>query len=411
MTLHADCPALGRLVGPRFDEFARSWGTAVFAAPRDERAPGDSFEDLFSLAAVDELISGRGLRTPFLRLAKSGRTLPDAAFTLGGGVGAGIGDQVSDDRVRREFADGATIVLQGLHRTWAPLTTFGQSLAAELGHPVQINAYITPPQNQGFDHHYDIHDVFVVQVHGTKRWIVHAPVFDAPLRSQTWDQRAADVARAAEGPPLLELTLGPGDVLYLPRGFVHAAVAQGEISAHLTIGVHTWTRHHLADALLEEARTALAADPAVRASLPLGVDVADSSEWAGDLETVRMTLLNSLAAVDPDAVAAALLRRSRAGQRPASLPPLAQLGTLDRLAPDAVLSLRPHLLATLDADAPGSFAVRSRAGRFVLADAHRPALEELLAAGTVCVAALADDPDAALAAARTLVVEGVAVPA
>ena len=69
-----------------------------------------------------------------------------------------------------QLAGGATLVLQALHRTWPPLIRFGTELAAELGHPVQINAYITPPENQGFAAHYDTHDVFVLQVAGSKRW-------------------------------------------------------------------------------------------------------------------------------------------------------------------------------------------------------------------------------------------------
>ena len=69
-------------------------------------------------------------------------------------------------------------MLQGLHRTWPPLVAFCQQLAAELGHPVQANAYVTPPQSQGFDDHYDVHDVFVLQVEGEKRWRIHAPVHE-----------------------------------------------------------------------------------------------------------------------------------------------------------------------------------------------------------------------------------------
>ncbi len=405
MTLHDPSPALGRLFGPLLDEFARAWGSAALLATRAQRQ-GDDFGDLFSLAAVDELVSARGLRTPFLRLAKEGATLPEASFTLGGGVGAGVGDQVSDDRVRRQFADGATIVLQGLHRTWAPLTAFGQDLAGDLGHPVQINAYITPPQNQGFNAHYDIHDVFVLQVHGTKRWTVHEPVLRSPLRSQTWDQRADEVAGAAAGPPTLETTLAPGDCLYLPRGFVHSAKAQGDVSAHLTIGLHTWTGQHVADVLLDAARAALADDETVRASLPLGVDVAAASDLREATEGVRDRLIAALRSVEPDAVAAALLGRSRASQRPSSVPPLAQLAAAETLALDAVLRLRPHLLATLEASATGALVVRSRAGRFEVAAEHRPALEGLLAAGAAPVRALAGEPAEALALARTLMVEG-----
>ncbi|KPC69204.1 hypothetical protein ADL27_54620, partial [Streptomyces sp. NRRL F-6602] len=72
--------------------------------------------------------------------------------------------------------DGATLVLQALHRTWQPVAEFCAGLGTELGHPVQANAYVTPPQNRGFDDHYDVHDVFVLQIEGTKRWLVHRPV-------------------------------------------------------------------------------------------------------------------------------------------------------------------------------------------------------------------------------------------
>jgi len=115
---------------------------------------------------VDELTSTRGLRTPFLRVAKDGKVVEPARFTRGGGAGAEIADQVADDRLAELFVDGSTLVLQGLHRTWPPLVGFGGRLAVELGHPVQINAYVTPPQNKGFSAHFDVHDVFVLQVPG-----------------------------------------------------------------------------------------------------------------------------------------------------------------------------------------------------------------------------------------------------
>ncbi len=109
-----------------------------------------------------------------------------------------------------QLAGGATLVLQALHRTWPPLIRFGSDLAAELGHPVQINAYITPPENQGFAAHYDTHDVFVLQVAGSKRWTIHSPVIErsaaepdlgaAQIRgSRRATAAAADRHRAAAG--------------------------------------------------------------------------------------------------------------------------------------------------------------------------------------------------------------------
>ncbi|MGV7858540.1 JmjC domain-containing protein, partial [Mycobacterium kansasii] len=83
---------------------------------------------------------------------------------------------VDSAKVLAEFASGATIVLQGLHRLWPPMIDFVRSMVDDLGHPVQANAYVTPPGSRGFDAHYDVHDVFILQVSGEKHWTVHPPV-------------------------------------------------------------------------------------------------------------------------------------------------------------------------------------------------------------------------------------------
>jgi bifunctional lysine-specific demethylase and histidyl-hydroxylase NO66 len=328
-----DRPALRRLVAGDLDEFAdAAWGRearlsraadlAKHAAADGVEVP-EAFGDLFDLGAVDELLSRRGLRTPFLRVAKQGQVVDSSHFTGEGGVGAEVADQVRDDRVAALFAEGHTVVLQGVHRTWAPVADLVTELAAELGHPAQTNAYITPASSQGFSAHYDVHDVFVLQVAGTKRWHVHAPVHPDPLRSQPWNDHAAAVAARAAEEPLIDEVLEPGDALYLPRGYLHSATAQGEVSAHLTIGVHVLTRWALVDALLN----ALTGDPELRGSLPLGIDAADPAALAPHVEAVAARLAETLAAPDDgrvERVARRLRRRVWTGNRPEAVAPLAQ---------------------------------------------------------------------------------------
>src|SRR4051794_27617011 len=141
--------ALSRCAASDHTSFAeQQWGRAPLLS-RAAELPAP-FDDLLDAAAVDELVSQRGLRTPFLRMAKEGQVLSTGTFTRGGGAGASIGDQAADDRILARLDDGATLVLQALHRTWPPLVTFASRLSDELGHPVQINAYITPPGNRGF---------------------------------------------------------------------------------------------------------------------------------------------------------------------------------------------------------------------------------------------------------------------
>ncbi|MDO9379068.1 MAG: cupin domain-containing protein, partial [Nocardioidaceae bacterium] len=315
--------ALQRLVACDPDTFAeRHWGREPLLS-RAADLPG-GFDDLFSEAAVDELVSTRGLRTPFLRVAKEGTTLGDRAFTAPGGVGAGIADQVSDDKLAVLFADGATLVLQALHRTWPALVDLASELATELAHPVQVNAYVTPPQNRGFDDHYDVHDVFVLQVAGEKRWRIHEPVHPSPLRDQPWTAHREAVAAEAARPPWLDETLRPGDCLYLPRGYLHAATALGGVSTHLTVGVHTWTRQHLAEKVVAELLAATAEDPDVRGSLGLGVSPDDAPATADDLALVVQRLTAALGRVEPDAVADRMAGPVRAAGRAEPVGPLAR---------------------------------------------------------------------------------------
>ncbi|MDE9364700.1 cupin domain-containing protein [Luteipulveratus sp. YIM 133132] len=396
-------PALPALVAVPEDVFAgRYWGLEPLIS-RSADLPGE-LGDLFDVAAVDELVSRRGLRAPFLRVAKDGRTYGDREFTAGGGVGAAIADQVSDDKLLRLFADGATLVLQGLHRTWPALIDFTQRLSGELGHPVQTNAYITPSQNTGFDDHYDVHDVFVVQVAGEKRWRIRPPVHRWPLRDEPWTAHRDAVRTAAAEPPMLELTLQPGDCLYLPRGYLHSATALGGVSTHLTIGVHVWTRRHLADELATLALTRASRDPALRVSLPAYADVTRGGELRDDVDLARAALVRALESLDADDVAAALGRRVRDAQRPEPVSPVAQTEAAAALSPDATLRLREHLVARIEEAPDGSALVRSRAGDLRLAAADVPAVRRLLDHGSAGVA------DLGLDLARRLLLTGLALP-
>jgi hypothetical protein len=350
------------------------------------------------------------VRTPFLRIAKDGAVVDPRRFTTSGGAGAEVGDQVSSDAVLRLFADGCTVVLQGLHRLWPPLMEFADQLAADLGHPTQVNAYITPPSNRGFGAHYDVHDVFVLQVAGEKHWRIHEPVLPDPLRTQPWNDRPAAVAAAAAGEPVIDEVLRPGDVLYLPRGFLHSAEALGAISAHLTIGVHAVTRWAAAESALELVRSLAAEDPELRRSLPLGLDLADPTALADDVPAVVAALKSWLDRIDPAEIADGLRERTWAQVRPEPVPPLAQSAAAAGLGAGTVLRLRRRLRCLLR-DAEGNRVTLIAGRRYHDFPASvRPALAELLAAGELKVGDLPElDPQDQLTLARRLVTESIAV--
>jgi bifunctional lysine-specific demethylase and histidyl-hydroxylase NO66 len=398
----AEDSVLPRLIAVDRDQFASQyWGQQPLLSPADD-LPATGLAELLDAQAIDELVSKRGLRTPFLRVAKNGATLADRTFTAPGGVGAGIADQVSDDKLVRLFADGSTLVLQALHRVWPPILEFCQRLAAELGHPVQANAYVTPPQNQGFSAHYDVHDVFVLQIEGEKRWRIHRPILESPLRDQPWADRKAQVEKRAQEPPLIEALLRPGDCLYLPRGYLHAATALGGVSTHLTLGVHVWTRYALAEQLMQHALQTLANNPAVRGSLALGIDVADPTELRQDVELVTAALAGAVKHADIDQMSEALLRNARSNQRAEPVGPLKQLRDADVVAADTQILLRRHLIASLD-HTGADIVLRSRAGDLPVTESDVAPLKSLLTAGA------ARAGDLGLDLARRLLLAGVVI--
>jgi lysine-specific demethylase/histidyl-hydroxylase NO66 len=207
---------------------------------------------LLSFDDVDELLTSTAIRTPAVRLAQDGSVLPQSRYTRSGATLAGqpLTGLVDARKVIDLFEGGATVVLQGLHRYWPPLTRLVAELELALGHPCQANAYLTPPGSQGFAVHSDSHDVFVFQTHGAKLWEVHpAPGENAPEEGE---------AR--------EVLLEPGLSMYLPTGTPHAARAQDTVSLHVTIGINQVTWRTLLDRAVDNAMDQVEAD----AHLPAG---------------------------------------------------------------------------------------------------------------------------------------------
>jgi ribosomal protein L16 Arg81 hydroxylase len=78
--------------------------------------------------------------------------------------------------------------------------------------------------------HRDDADVLAVQLHGEKRWQVYGGPADG-----AWQPEREE---GDPGARTLDAVLRPGEVLYVPRGFAHAATAVGEgPSVHLSLTV------------------------------------------------------------------------------------------------------------------------------------------------------------------------------
>jgi lysine-specific demethylase/histidyl-hydroxylase NO66 len=191
----------------------------------------------------DRFLRG-GARAPAFRLVRLGSTLARREYCRSAPIGhEQVDDVVEPNRVLEHYASGATVVLQALQFTDPVFAELSTNVALELDHPVQVNAYLTPPAERGLDIHFDFHDVVVVQLAGRKRWRVWPPLprTERPLKR---GPSIAQPVSAELGAVVLDRVLERGDCLAIPRGFPHAAESVDAESAHLTIGIMalTWNR-------------------------------------------------------------------------------------------------------------------------------------------------------------------------
>ena len=103
---------------------------------------------------------------------------------------------------------------------------------------------------------------------------------------------------------MIDCVLEAGDVLYLPRGFIHSAASLDEVSGHLTVGVHPVTRRMIADQIL----SGLSDEIELRRSLPMGVDLSNEDSLESDVTATIAALHAAIDRFDRTAVARAIGR-------------------------------------------------------------------------------------------------------
>lgn len=315
--------ALERCAGEVEGFRSEFWARAPLHRPGADPA---AFSDLFSLADVDFLVSSASLRTPAFRLVKDGTSLPPSSYTRSGRMGSRpLSDLADAGRIYELFEGGATIVLQSLHRYWPPLTRFCRDLELTLTHPVQVNVYVTPPAARGLGVHHDGHDVFVLQVYGRKRWDVYV----------TGDE-------AGQGRQLVATELNPGDALYIPKTFPHAARTTATASVHLTVGVLTTTWRDVVRRSVER----ILEDPAYAEPLPMGY-AGDSEALTAHLSERLGDLGRRLDKLDTRPTAEAVAQRFWSSRPPILTDQIAQLLGLDQLHDRSVVRVRPGSVVRL----------------------------------------------------------------
>ena len=100
-------------------------------------------------------------------------------------------------RVYELFRAGATISIRHLHESLPELAALCRAVEQVFSGHFQTNIYLSPPNAQGFGTHFDSHDVFVLQVAGSKLWTLYDTVVELPLHGQAFDRTSTIPGRRA----------------------------------------------------------------------------------------------------------------------------------------------------------------------------------------------------------------------
>jgi ribosomal protein L16 Arg81 hydroxylase len=224
----------------------RYWERQPLVVRRDNP---DYYDNLFTLADFDDAIT----RSPdYVKLANA-ETKKNKSYTATSALGL--------EAILSDMRSGGTLILDQLHHRDPKLNLLCRALAPEFGHRFQTNLYLTPPNGRGFSPHWDNHDVFILQVVGSKHWKIEKERRVFPEKTMSMGDEGRELG------PAQSFTLSQGDLIYIPRGFVHAAECGPEPSLHITLGV---TAIFFEDLLHSIIKAGLQRHEELRSALPLG---------------------------------------------------------------------------------------------------------------------------------------------
>ena len=199
-----------------------------------------------------------------LRLILNSRAVADTHYIDRVETMDGPRERADPRKIDQFLGIGASLVANAVDEIAPDIAAACDALGDRFGALASANVYCSFKGVQAFATHYDTHEVFALQCEGEKRWRIYANRADDPVDPPADTPDAQARIDAARGPVALEVTMKPGDLLYIPRGTYHDALATDGASLHVTIAMAPRTGRLIAR--LIEAH--MMRDTAFRAYLP-----------------------------------------------------------------------------------------------------------------------------------------------
>lgn len=210
------------------DFFNRSWERSLLILRRNDR---NYYNSLLTLPDFDRCLQA-AIDSPsrMLQVIAPPGSGKESQLTTAAGI--------PRDRLYEAYLSGNTVRLIGAEKYWPPIDLLLASMRESFAGQVGANVFLTPPGSQGFSVHFDPVDVFILQLAGSKRWHLWEPTYLQPMAIPISERYLDGIIEKCEEEkltPCEEVLLEAGDTMYMPRGFYHKAIAQNELSLHITL--------------------------------------------------------------------------------------------------------------------------------------------------------------------------------
>jgi hypothetical protein len=140
-------------------------------------------------------------------------------------------------RVMEFLRRGASLVTNDIDSLTPVMSGVAAAMENRLGAKVQANLYCSWRQHQAFGSHFDTHDVIAIHVAGEKLWHIYETRMDDPIAHPKFKSFGQDWHDKNRGAVARQVLMRPGDLLYIPRGLYHDAMATSDGTIHIAFGV------------------------------------------------------------------------------------------------------------------------------------------------------------------------------
>jgi ribosomal protein L16 Arg81 hydroxylase len=222
-------------------------------APLHVRGDAGKFAQVLSWRQINRLLDMTHIWTgTSLKLVMDSQAVPAEQFCTRATSRDGAQVLQPDAKlVQGWIAKGASVVMNDVDSLTPGLASVSTALeSAGLG-KAQANVYISWQSHKAFHTHYDTHDVWAVQVEGEKDWNIWEGRAEWPIAHPVFRGQPQAHHDQARGKLRGLVRMRPGDLLYLPRGWYHDALAEAPTSVHVAYGVHAPLGMDLMNILLE----------------------------------------------------------------------------------------------------------------------------------------------------------------